>query len=330
MTRTLATALLLAAFAGTANAQYNDPMGDAQNTFGAGPPLLDIATVSVTYDATTLYFTMTFFTPISPPSASMPDSVGGTLEFDTDQNAATGGTPLQNVFSPPFASLSAGWEFEIDLFSETIHPGMVDILDSTFFVVGTVPIVYGPTSFSGEIPLSMLGNDDGIVDFTTIIGTNPQPTDATDSVATSEAVSECFLILGNGRGDADIQIAGTTYHTQIAEITSFYAVLMDDVPTFPIGTMPAVSSAGLTRSAAPSAFGETEPVRMVAQVMMHNPQVFPQNPDQWSEGVDIEILPSGAVRAADYGTLNGIHLDPRPYDHGGAPHLTFVFTIDGM
>ena len=91
MLRILATAVLATPLAATASAQLNDAMGDAQDTFGAGPPLLDIATISVTYDATTLYFGMTFFTPISPPSAMMPDSVIGLFEFDTDQDGNRSG-----------------------------------------------------------------------------------------------------------------------------------------------------------------------------------------------------------------------------------------------
>jgi hypothetical protein len=206
----------------------------------------------------------------------------------------------------------------------------VDILDAGLFLVTTVPVAYGPTSVSGQIPLAVLGNDDGVVDFTTIIGTFPQPTDATDSIATSEAVSECFLVLGRGRGEADIRIAGNTFHTQLEEITSFYAVAMDNVPSFPIGVAPAAAAGGPVQSAAPLEFGERQPVRLFAQVLMYNPQVFPQNPAQWSEGLGLEILPSGALRAASYGTLNGMHLDPRPYVDGGEQRLTFVFTIDGI
>ncbi len=166
-----------------------DAFGDGQDTFGMGPPLLDIDTMFMHFDASFLHFEMTFHTPISAPSLGQPDGVVGFLEFDTDQNAATGLPPLQNFFSPPFAFLDAGMDFGVDLFSEFLHAGFVDVLDlSDFSIVDTVRITYGPMSFSGSIPLASLGGDDGILDFTTTIGTIPQPTDATDVVGTSKLI----------------------------------------------------------------------------------------------------------------------------------------------
>ncbi len=169
--------------------QLVDAFGDAQDTFGAGPPLLDIDAMFMLFDASFLHFEMTFHTPISAPSFFQPDGVVGLLEFDTDQNAATGLPPSQNFFSPPFDFLVAGIDFVVVLFSEIDHPGFVDVADtSTMKVVDTVAITYGPMSFSGSIPLASLGGDDGILDFTTLIGTFPQPTDATDVVGKSKLI----------------------------------------------------------------------------------------------------------------------------------------------
>jgi len=166
-----------------------DAFGDAQDTFNAGGPLLDIDTMFMLYDASFLHFEMTFHTPISAPSFGQPDGVVGLLEFDTDQNAATGLPPIQNDFSPPFAFLISGSDFVVGLFTEIDHPGFVDVFDAiTFRIVDTVRITYGPMSFSGSIPLVSLGGDDGILDFTTTIGTIPQPTDATDVVGTSKLI----------------------------------------------------------------------------------------------------------------------------------------------
>jgi hypothetical protein len=97
---------------------------------------------------------------------------------------------MGTLFSPPFASLVAGIDFGVNLFTETDHPGFVDVLQAPGTVVDTVPVTYGPMSFSGSIPLASLGGDDGILDFTTTIGTVPQPTDATDVVGTSELIPE--------------------------------------------------------------------------------------------------------------------------------------------
>ena len=84
-----------------------DPFGDATAVLGGPPPFLDIDTIDVTYDplGRNLFFSMTFHTPIAPFSAGRPESLVGILEFDIDQNAATGQAPIQNQFSPPFAAL---------------------------------------------------------------------------------------------------------------------------------------------------------------------------------------------------------------------------------
>jgi len=189
MTRLTVTLGMLAASCGLAHAGNPGPVfdafGDAIDTFGEGAPLLDINMLQVTYDATDVEVTMTFYTTIAPASAELPESVTGLIEFDTDQDASTGVSPLQNEFSPPFAELSFGTEFGCDLVSEVWHPGFIDIVDAwTFDVVATVPISYTDTSLRFSVPLDAI-NDDGRLDFTSIIGTEFQPTDAMDVVGQS-------------------------------------------------------------------------------------------------------------------------------------------------
>ena len=169
----------------TTSAQYVDLFGDAQDTFAVGGPLLDIDTINVQFDELFLLFEMTFHTPISAPSLFLDDSVGGTLEFDIDRTSETGGMPVQNSFSPPFASLDAGVDFRLDFFSEANNPGFVILTDENGVFVADIAIAYTGNSFSGMIPLAMLGNSDGLLDFTSIIGTFQQPTDETDSIGTS-------------------------------------------------------------------------------------------------------------------------------------------------
>lgn len=202
MTRLTMTLGVLAAACGLAQAgepgPIFDPFGDAHDTFGDGPPLLDIEMLGVTYDSTDVHVTMTFFTTIAPASAELPESITGLIEFDTDQDAGTGARPLQNEFSPPFAELSFGTEFGCDLFSEIGHPGFIDVVNPhTFEVVATVPIHFTDTSLQFSVPLDAI-DDDGRLDFTSVIGTDHQPTDAMEVVGQSVPGPSALALLSLG------------------------------------------------------------------------------------------------------------------------------------
>ena len=180
-----------------------DPEGDAVAVFGADPPLIDIDTISVSYTDTDLLVSITFFTPIAPPSAALPESVGGFVEFDCDQDAATGLPPVQNIYSPPFDMLVAGNWPRLKLGSEYFHPGLFDV-ETPDGVIGQVPAVFGDKSVSAVIPLAML-DDDGLLDLDVSVGTVLQPTDATDVVGTSVPASGCDCV-ADCTGDCRLDI----------------------------------------------------------------------------------------------------------------------------
>jgi MYXO-CTERM domain-containing protein len=163
-------------------------MGDAQDTFGAGGPLLDIQAFDVSYDTSNLHFSITFHTLIAPASSGLAHGLHGFLEFDIDENSATGSAPMQNIFSPPFAMLDAGFEFTLDLAFEEITPGFARLWTFDGMVVADVPLIYEAMAVHGTIALSDLGGDDGAMAFTAIFGTLPQPTDAIDAIGSSYAV----------------------------------------------------------------------------------------------------------------------------------------------
>ncbi len=180
---------------------YVDAFGDATAAFGGSGPLLDIDTIDVSYDATNLYFLFTFHTPIVAPSAQQPNSVLGVLEFDVDQNTATGDPPLQSLYSSNFPNLSAGVDYVLLFSSELFDAGNMAVMSVELGdAVGVVPVTFGTNSLSGVIPLSMLGGDDGLLNFTALIGTLDQPTDATDVVGTSYQVPVpgAVMLLGAG------------------------------------------------------------------------------------------------------------------------------------
>lgn len=193
--------LTLLAFSVEASAMASpigDPIGD---TFGNAPIQLDISAIDAIFTKTDITFEISFFTPISPASAFAPNSVSGFIDIDADRDENTGVESAQTVFGlPPSSGL--GIEFLVNLVSERFSPGFVDIVKpfSPFpgEVVGSVPILFTSTSLSVTIPLELLDNDDGLVNYGTVVGTFSEATDEAPNapVATSRSVPEPSTFMG--------------------------------------------------------------------------------------------------------------------------------------
>src|SRR5690606_31331440 len=97
---TLAAASIACGLASTAQADISpllDPQADTID-LGFGGPLTDLETISLSYSETAIHFDVSFYTPIAPTSANLPESLFGWMEFDVDQNPATGFAPFQNFY----------------------------------------------------------------------------------------------------------------------------------------------------------------------------------------------------------------------------------------
>jgi serralysin len=170
----------------------SDPIGD---TFGNEPIQLDISAIDAIFNQTNITFKISFARPIAPPSAFAPNSAVGYIDIDADRHENTGVVSAQTVFGlPPSSGL--GMEFLVDIVSERSSPGFVDIVKpfSPFpgEVVGSAPILFTSTSLSVTIPLELLDNDDGLVNYGTVVGTFSEATDEAPNapVATSRSVAE--------------------------------------------------------------------------------------------------------------------------------------------
>jgi len=138
----------------------NDPQGD---TFGVGPVQLDISSIDAAFGSP-LTVTARFFTPIAPGSANAGNSVYGFVDFDTDQNAGTG-YPEDNMGLEYFVFLDSAAGGLVEIWS-------IDASGNIQTVVGTAPITFTPTSFTVTIPLALIGNDDGLVNYDVFVGTS--------------------------------------------------------------------------------------------------------------------------------------------------------------
>lgn len=181
--RILTTAILIlcAQLTWAQDATVVDPQGDAAAGMGMPGLLHDLDSMTVQLTDTALEVELSFHNPISPPSAFAPDSISGLVEFDLDQDPTTGSPPIQSLFSPPFANLSLGVDAVVML--DTENAGFVNVVDGMFNFLGLGSIQFTANSATLSIPLTIVGSTTA-VDFTTIIGTVAQPTDALEVIGT--------------------------------------------------------------------------------------------------------------------------------------------------
>lgn len=122
-------------------------------------------------------------------------------------------------------------------------------------------------------------------------------------------IAECHMLFGGGAGASQQVIFGHLFDTELAGVRRSWPVTMVDMPSFPVSVLPS---------------------QFTMQVVMYNPTVFPQNPDQWSQALTVHTA-GGNVTGTLSGTLNGIHVQVQTFSApDGTLRVRFPFTIDGM
>ncbi len=136
------------------------------------------------------------------------------------------------------------------------------------------------------------------------------------------AGGECYLVIGDRPGAGDFTPENTTLSTQLNEVDLFYPVLLNSMPTFVI---PAPGGATGQN-------GQISPVEnptrtFAAQVVMYNPEVFPGNPEQSSNGILVHINRRGQVNYVPFGSGTMSIWPQTGLNGNGETTLTFPFTM---
>lgn len=107
----------------------------------------------------------------SPGTNIVMSEAGGAVLLDLDQNSNTGKSVEEIWFGLPTQDVGA----EILL---SLYPDKVEVRDAeTSNIVSTLPVTQTTDSLSFAVPLSLLNNDEGQVNFVTIMGDKDGPTD---------------------------------------------------------------------------------------------------------------------------------------------------------
>jgi len=154
--------------------------------------------------------------------------------------------------------------------------------------------------------------------------------------------AECFLVIGDGPGNATFFAIGHLFETQVGPtVEEAHAVLMEDIPEF---VLP-----GPDLTAIPTGMGITGvgtggtmvPPTLVpswmwdgnftVQVLLWNPDVFAAQPEQSSFGLMVHVRPGGSISTFPYGTGTGITVwAETDVNEKGQPVVRFPFSIPGI
>lgn len=162
------TALLLVVSSRASATPVSDVLGDAVT---GSFKTYDITQIDATFTTTHITFTISLTNAPVAPSVNQQMGLSGFVDIDVDQISVTGASSNISTLSFPFGSSGLGIEYYLDLFSENANAGFVNVRDPLMaIVVGTAPITYGASSAAIVVPLSLLGNDDGLVNYAVVVG----------------------------------------------------------------------------------------------------------------------------------------------------------------
>ena len=157
---------------------FSDPSGDSRPSEPLSLPIPDVIAVGGGYDANWVYLSAVF-----QPGTLNHRDLGFTFDLDVDQNPLTG-------------LREAGAPYGIDYwvwFNTAANPSEGQVwLMSPYTLVGTVPVSLGQDSLSIRVPLSLFGNDDGIMNFGFSAG-EPSPFNPQNSFTVFDAAPDYVL-----------------------------------------------------------------------------------------------------------------------------------------
>ncbi|HEY5648749.1 MAG TPA: CFI-box-CTERM domain-containing protein [Nitrospiria bacterium] len=148
------------------SATVSDPAGDA---FGGGP---DIIKATATATPSVLTVSLDFLTPVTPAGSGGIDDLLGFIDLDTDQDSATGAAfPWDGLRLPDPTGI--GPEYTVDLGTYDPVTGTADVLNAlTRAPVGEATVIFSGLLVTVEVPLSVIGDDDGLMNIAILVG-NP-------------------------------------------------------------------------------------------------------------------------------------------------------------
>jgi hypothetical protein len=151
----------------------SDPIGDV---FGSGAVQWDATALTLTRDPGGITVAIDFSSDLVSPTSGDPAAMMGFVEFDVDQNAATGVASTVDEFRPNNGSTGMGTDYALVL-SNYASDSSVAVIDAMGSLIGRVKPVFDARRVTIRIPLALLGGDDGRLNAAAIVGVRGVPSD---------------------------------------------------------------------------------------------------------------------------------------------------------
>lgn len=149
-----------------------DPIGD---TFGLDQGMQwDLSALTLTRDTNGVVVRLDFLNEIALPISGDSLELAALVEFDLDQNPATGHRAVMDVLRPDGGSTGMGVDAGVDLITAD---STVIVHDALGHETGRGKAEIGGHRITLHIPRSALGNDDGLLDAAVIVGNGHHATD---------------------------------------------------------------------------------------------------------------------------------------------------------
>lgn len=151
----------------------SDPVGDV---FGSGTTRWDVTAMTITRETSDVVVQLDFANEVISPMSGDTTAMIGVVDFDVDQNAATGVEATVDQFRHDSGSTHMGSDYRLVLMRYAADSSVV-IIDSLAAATGRVKPVFHGRRVTIHVPLTMIGNDDGFLDASAVVGNLHQPSD---------------------------------------------------------------------------------------------------------------------------------------------------------
>jgi len=309
-------------FGGTSGTTHSGITANASNSASSPRPLSDLVLFTGLPNAPG-----TITLPVTAAGTSIAQGSGNVASLFNTSASATCTVCYNFINTPPnFTQCNTNAMASVGVpFSTTICAADTDVNDTVTLTVANLP-----SGATLTPPLPASGNP-----ICTTMNWTPGPTDAGNYTITFTAtdnhgnastcvvnllVAECHQLFGLQTGTNQFNIFGHLYDTHLASLQTSYPVTRESIPSFRVPHSHVLPN-GLV----------LEPTPFYVQVVMYNPQMFPQNPSQWSKAMRVQADANGNLITSYWGNSNGIGVRGQIFTDGqGIQRMRFPFSIVGM